>query len=228
MKRQMKLNYNGFISHILDVISAEDIETVQSEAWSIEVGIRLLNGYMEQLAMKTISERELKTIIENHKHWLNEDCEGWESMKANLYEANLYGADLRGANLRGANLYGADLRGAKNIPFIPMACPDTGAFIAWKKVNGLIIKLQIPEDAKRSSATTTKCRCDKALVVAIEHVDGTPASETSIVNMTYAECRYTVGEMVYPDSFDEDRWNECSHGIHFFVNRQEAVDWRRW
>ena len=37
MKRQMKLNYNGFIEHIADVLAAEDIETVQNEAWSIEV-----------------------------------------------------------------------------------------------------------------------------------------------------------------------------------------------
>ncbi len=54
MKRQMKLNYNGFIEHIADVLAAEDIETVQNEAWSIEVGIRLLNGYMEQLAKRAI------------------------------------------------------------------------------------------------------------------------------------------------------------------------------
>lgn len=27
------------------------------------------------------------------------------------------------------------------------------------------------------------------------------------------------------DSFDEDRWNECSHGIHFFINKQEAIDY---
>ena len=185
--------------------------------------------------MKTISENELKTIIENHMHWWNEDCEGWENMRADLRGAYLRGAALSGADLRGADLSGAylsradlsgaDLSGAKNIPFIPMACPDTGAFIGWKKVNGYIIKLQIPEDAKRSSATTTKCRCDKALVVAIENVDGTEAAAKTIVNTNYTECRYAVGEMVYPDSFDEDRWNECSHGIHFFINRQEAVEW---
>ena len=34
---------------------------------------------------------------------------------------------------------------------------------------------------------------------------------------------YKVGEMVYPDSFNEDRWNECSNGIHFFINKQDAI-----
>ena len=58
MKRQMKLNYNGFIEHVADVLSAEDIETVQHEAWSIEVGIQLLNGYMEQIAKRAIETQD--------------------------------------------------------------------------------------------------------------------------------------------------------------------------
>lgn len=33
------------------------------------------------------------------------------------------------------------------------------------------------------------------------------------------------GETVVPDSFDEDRWNECSNGIHFFITKQEAIDY---
>jgi len=107
----------------------------------------------------------------------------------------------------------------------PISCPDTGAFIAWKKVNGKIIKLLIPEDARRCSATSRKCRCDKAIVLAIEHIDGTSTDLSSIVNNNFAECTYTIGETVYPDSFDDNRWNECSHGIHFFITRQEAVEW---
>jgi len=58
MKRQMKLNYNGFVERIADVLAAEDIETVQNEAWSIEVGIQLLNGYMEQLAKRAIETQD--------------------------------------------------------------------------------------------------------------------------------------------------------------------------
>ena len=49
-----------------------------------------------------------------------------------------------------ANLCNADLCGAKNIPFIPTYLPD-GEFIGWKKLpNGLIAKLKIFEDSKRS------------------------------------------------------------------------------
>ena len=143
---------------------------------------------------------------------------------ANLGDADLHDANLGDADLRYANLRGADLRGAKNIPFIPLACPSDGAFIGWKKVRDCLVKLLIPEDAKRISATTNKCRCDKAKVLEItsmetnEHLD-------EITNTDYAPCVYKVGEMVYPDSFDNDRWDECSHGIHFFINRQEAVEY---
>lgn len=55
---------------------------------------------------------ELNRILENHKHWINRDCEGWEYMHANLQDARLNGADLRGADLRFVNLYNANLRGA--------------------------------------------------------------------------------------------------------------------
>ena len=53
--------------------------------------------------MKMIQE-ELNKIIENHKHWLKGDCEGWENMKADLNGANLKYANLEGAYLNGANL----------------------------------------------------------------------------------------------------------------------------
>ena len=64
MKKQMKLNYNGFIEHIADVLAAEDIETVQNEAWSIEVGIQLLNGYMEQLAKRAIEKGITEVVFD--------------------------------------------------------------------------------------------------------------------------------------------------------------------
>ena len=145
---------------------------------------------------------------------------------ADLGGAYLGGAYLRGADLRGAYLRDADLGGAKEIPFIPLACPSDGAFIGWKKVSRYLIKLEIPEDARRSSATGRKCRCDKAKVLDIICLsDDKPLNLSEITNFQYAPTTYKVGDMVYPDSFDEDRWNECSHGIHFFINKQEAIDY---
>ena len=210
-----------------------------------------------------MTREELSTILENHKHWINEDCEGWENMKANLCDAdlrganlcdaylryanlcgaNLCGADLRGANLcdaylRYANLCGADLcgadlrdaylcganlRGTKNLPFIPYVCPDTGSFIGYKKASNMIIKLEITEDAKRVSATGRKCRCNKAKVLGIYDYERNLLEDKEVASDRDKDFIYRVGEVAEVKDFDEDRWNECSTGIHFFINFQEAV-----
>ena len=133
----------------------------------------------------------------------------WAFLKgANIKDANLRGASLKGADLDGANIYEANLNGAKNIPYIPLSCPSEGAFIGWKKVEEkYLVKLQIPEDARRSSATTRKCRCDKAKVLDITSLDGKEHYD-EVMNNRYNETIYKVGEFVYPDSFDENRWDE--------------------
>ena len=155
----------------------------------------------------------------------NADLSGAVLRGANLYGADLYGANLYGADLSGANLYGADLCGAKDIPFVPTYLPQ-GEFIGWKKLpNGIIVKLKILSDSKRSRACGDKCRCDKALVLEFQNLDCSRSDEDEYINDSYADCTYKVGEMVYADSWDDNRWNECSHGIHFFIDRQSAVNY---
>ena len=201
------------------------------------------------------TDQELKEILDKHERWFKESDGWSEEDKANLCDANLYGADLRGANLcdanlRGANLrgadlcdanlYGANLRGAdlcdvdlrganlcgaKNVPFIPYACPDFGIFIGFKKASGYIVVLEIPEDARRLSATGRKCRCDKAKVLQIQTPYGAKADVEAVVSNYDPSFIYRVGEIVTVEDFNEDRWQECSAGIHFFINRQEAVNY---
>lgn len=141
---------------------------------------------------------------------------------ADLREADLRGADLRGANLREANPRGADLREAIGTY---MACPTDGSFIGWKKASEYIVKLQIPEDARRSSAGGEKCRCDKAYVVEIQNADGTKADIETVHSNHDANFVYTVGATVEVSDFDGDRWNECAPGIHFFIDRRAAVEY---
>ena len=184
--------------------------------------------------------KKLKEVLENHLHWIRQDCKGWQQMRAYLqgaylWRANLQGADLQGAYLQGAYLRGADLRGAvlqgaeiedKLInKFFPICCPEYGAFIGWKKANGYIVKLQITEDAIRSSALGRKCRCSKALVLAIENPDGSGSGLAEIASGYDRDFIYRVGETVEVENFDEDRKNECAPGIHFFITRQEAIDY---
>lgn len=158
---------------------------------------------------------------------LNADLSGADFRGVNLHNAELCGVNLHNADLRIANLCGADLHNAKNVPYIPMVCPEEGSFIGWKKAEGgkVIVKLRIPSDAKRSSATTRKCRCSKADVIAIYNLDGTDAGETTCHSDYDNNFIYEVGKTVEVTDFDNDRWNECAKGIHFFISRQEAIDY---
>lgn len=113
---------------------------------------------------------------------------------------------------------------------IPMNCPSDGAFIGWKTIMDdhnrmYLVKLQIPEDARRSSSFGRKCRCDKAKVLEIKNMKTGELVNEVINNSYYKSTRYTCNKMVYPDSFDENRWIECSNGIHFFINRDEALNY---
>ena len=140
-------------------------------------------------------------------------------------ENNTIKDTLEEAVKQGASLYGANLDGATNIPYIPLACPSDGAFIGWKKVSGCLVMLEIPEDAQRCSCTSRKCRCDKAKVLGITSLSSNEVLDR-VVNHSYdQETVYEVGCMVYPDSFDDNRWNEYSHGIHFFINKQDAINY---
>lgn len=157
----------------------------------------------------------------------NADLRGAGLCNADLYGANLRGADLYGACLRGACLRNADLRGAdlRGVRGAYIACPTDGSFIGWKKASGYIVKLQIPEDARRSSAGGEKCRCDKAYVVEIQNADGTKADIDTIHSNHDANFVYTVGATVEVSDFDDDRWSECAPGIRFFIDRRAAVEY---
>ena len=144
------------------------------------------------------------------------DLRGADLRDTDLSDADLRGADLRDADLRWANLSGVNL-------YYPIACPESGFFIAWKKAKKYIIKLEVLEDAKRSSATSRECRCDKAKVVAIENIDGSKSHITEVNSNYDKEFIYRVGEVVSVEDFDDNRWNECAPGIHFFITREEAV-----
>ena len=147
---------------------------------------------------------------------------------ANLRDADLRCADLRCANLYGANLYGADLRDAnlRDAKGCYLSCPTEGSFIGWKKASGHIVKLRIPEDARRSSATEHKCRCDKAYVMEIQNMDGTRATVDAVRSDRDKNFVYTVGATVEVPDFDDNRWSECAPGIHFFIDRGAAVEYQ--
>ena len=198
--------------------------------------------------MKTYTAKELAEILAKHKAWRENEANGTRAdlsganlrgaylSEANLREANLREADLSGANLSeanlseaylsGANLSGANLRGAKNADLawaLTIVAPQ-GDLVAWKKVKTpddtpCIVKLKIPAEAKRSNATGRKCRAEWAEVLEVI------GAEYAISKGHGPDTEYRPGQIVRPDSWDDDRWEECSHGIHFFITREEAEAW---
>lgn len=188
---------------------------------------------------------DIENILELHSKWLKGEKGGKRAnfSDADLYEFNFRGFDLRNAifcranltraNFSYANLCGANFSGAKNIEsvrynantsFFALQCPEEGSFVGWKKIEeDYIVKLLIPEDAKRSSATSRKCRASKAIVLEIYDRNGNIMGDDFIGHSKQNhDFIYRNGETVIPDSYDENRWNECSHGIHFFITRKEA------
>ena len=199
-----------------------------------------INLYGANLFSATLCNADLRDASLRSADLHNADLHNADLRDANLRDADLCHADLYGANLGSVNLRSADLRdsvlsstnlcnvdlsSAKNIPFTPTYLPE-GEFIGWKKLpNEIIVKLKILEDSKRSRANGDKCRCNKALVLEFQNKDGTSSVEKEYTSNEYAKCTYKVGKIVYADSWDDNRWNECSHGIHFFIDRQSAVDY---
>ena len=191
------------------------------------------------------------------------DLRGASLRSANLRSDNLRSADLTYADLRSANLRSADLRSADltyadlryiivsedtKINYPPLACPEKGSFIGYKKAylsksvgrsmddniirsdyyfeyTPFIVELRITEDALRSSATGRKCRCSKAEVLSITNLDGSIASINEVYSKFDRDFIYKVGETIEVNIFNTDRFCECAPGIHFFITREEAVNY---
>ena len=138
--------------------------------------------------------------------------------RANLARANLAGANLVWANLAGAELAGANLAMAIDAELViarTRILPE-GTLIGWKKLErGVIAKLEIPAEARRSHAFGRKCRAEyvKCLEVIGAEFGVSMHDETT---------QYRAGEIIKPHQFDDNWQNECAGGIHFYITREEA------
>lgn len=109
------------------------------------------------------------------------------------------------------------------VPYNTDPLPD-GDLTGWKAARQGLVKLHIPTDADRVKSTGGKCRAEYAHVMAIdtepvvESRERTWASSWRDPNFVYRE-----GETVYPDGFDDYPYKSCSHGIHFFDDRYDAI-----
>jgi len=123
---------------------------------------------------------------------------------------------------------------------IDIRCPEEGSFVAFKKLAikqmnaykeekfypGAIAKLLVPEHAKRSTATTNKIRVSEAVVLEI-----TDINTGKEINVAYSLRRagqfpYRKGDTVKPEyPFDDNRFRECTSGIHCFLTIREAANY---
>ena len=202
--------------------------------------------------MKNITQEELDKIVEQHKHWLNEDCEGWEGMKANLCGANLCGADLCGAdlcdadlcdadlcgadlcganlcgaNLRGANLCGANLRGAN-------LC---GANLcgAEKMRLGLILTEPLTGYKKTREGVVITAEIPAGAIVFCINGKKCRTNRAKITDMAGHEIlhsqhdnsfEYRLGQEIEIKDFNLMYNVECASGFHFFRTRKEAEEYK--
>lgn len=111
------------------------------------------------------------------------------------------------------------------------SCPQEGSYIAYKKANltrtrfdYCLVKLLIPADAQRSSAFSHKCRASKAQVLDITSLD-----ESQHYNKAYSiyddTFTYEINKTLTIPNFNTNYLEECSTGIHHFINKQEAINY---
>ena len=168
-----------------------------------------------------LSNSKLTNTNLSNAKLVNTELEYTDLRNANLSNTDLDSIKLKYTNLSNANLHNINMY--VTTAFILPQCPSEGSFVAWKKAGNMIVKLLVTEDAKRSSATTLKCRCSKARVLRIENIDGSESKLQEVASSYDDEFIYRVGETVEVEDFDDNRWNECSSGIHFFIAREMAV-----
>ena len=151
-----------------------------------------------------IDNKTLEQILTEHKHWIKEDCDGWETM----YE-NLRGADLYGANLRGAKGKLIEYRRGKIL---------TEDIIGYKKCrHDVIITLLIPRGAIVYSINGNKCRTNRAKVIGIDGADRAYSK--------YNGMSYYVGDEFTIYNFNCEYNEDCGAGIHFFMSKEEAENY---
>lgn len=160
------------------------------------------------------------------------DCEIWAGgsllylYKCSFYEGIMYNNKNFSSNAS-LMIYESNFTDA-----LREICPKEGSFICYKKVytgfsEHVLATLEIPADAKRIYTISTKCRAEYAKVIKLELLKNNKEyKEIDVACSGYNEdVVYRKGEMVYPDSFDDNMFNDCSNGIHFFMDKNEAINY---
>ncbi len=187
--------------------------------------LRSADLYGADLRSANLSSADLRSANLYGANLSSADLRSANLYGADLRSANLSSADLRSADLRSANLYGADLKDLLNGALVlarTEILPREGEVVGWKKCySGVIVKLKVPADAKRSNAPGgRKCRAERAEVLEVFGRDGSPVEVG--ISLYHSAVQYRKGATVAAHEWGTDRLIECAGGIHFYLTRDEA------
>lgn len=213
-------------------LSRLEITDADLSGWDIPENINFEWTVFNNVDMRGTTFRKCDL---NHVWFKDCQTQKIKFLYCDVREANFRWMDFTGADFSGSNFYSTlfeyatmeDIQDNGDTKFFRMACPETGPFIAWKCCTELrVVQLLVPADARRVSATAETCRCDKAKVLSIKSIDETKAY-TWAQSTVDSDFYYEVGKWVEPaNGFEPNRWMDSSRGIHFFMERQQAVDYQ--
>ena len=197
-----------------------------------------------------MTQEELDKIVEQHQHWIHEDCEGWGEMRANLKgaylkDANLYGANLKDANLKDANLEGANLKDANLEGANLKGAYLKGAYLEGANLKGAYLK---DEDFRLGKILTEPMtgykKTREGVVITAEIPIGaivfcingskcrtnlakiTDMAGHDVLHSQYDyRFEYHLGQEIEIKDFNLMYNVECASGFHFFRTREEAENY---
>ncbi|MCI8321798.1 MAG: pentapeptide repeat-containing protein [Dorea sp.] len=228
-----RISEKDFMAAVTGRKEGERLKFIEKEIWNMDlrgVDLRNMDFTLSSFQNTVLDGADFEnSSVENA---LFDGCSVKEAnfKNARLVTASFRHCDMRGCNIEGADLFGAVLESARlegvvsdeNTKWFRLHCPEKGAFLGYKKcVNDRMVQLLIPADAKRTSATLPSCRCSKAKVLTIKSFDFTQNFDEawSLVDENFV---YRKGEWVEVWDFNENRWQDSTTGIHFWMTRTEA------
>ena len=93
----------------------------------------------------------------------------------------------------------------------------------------MILTLEI-QGPSTSSLVGRKCRAQKVKVLKAETPQGAPIPKFWVKPQEFASThlasfKYQVGQTLEVKDYDADIRVECTKGLHFFMTKQEAIDY---
>lgn len=228
-----RITEKAFKAALKDRKAGERLSFIEKEIWNMDLSgadLSNMDFTLSSFQNTVLDGADFEnSSVENA---LFDGCsmKGADFKNARMVTASFRRCDMRGCNIEDATLFGAvlehaDLEGIisnEGTKWFRLHCPEKGAFLGYKKcVNDRMVQLLIPADAKRTSATLPSCRCSKAKVLTIKSFDFTKNFDEawSLVDENFV---YKKGEWVEVKDFNEDRWQDSTTGIHFWMSRAEA------